>query len=92
MANLTGIIRQLPEEPDRAVNEVKRLATELAAFGAAYSRQAGTPNSQAAARSRMAAAQRARWAKGKAQKKWAYEDPPRLEMLEQLDTNSKTGG
>lgn len=56
-------MRQLKKEHDRAVNEVRRIAAALAAFGAAYGKPTGTRKLSAAARSRIAAAQRARWAK-----------------------------
>jgi hypothetical protein len=63
MSNLAGIIRQLKQEHHRAIHEVRRIAAALTAFGAAYGRPTGTRKVSAAARSRMAAAQRARWAK-----------------------------
>jgi hypothetical protein len=63
MTRLAGIVQQLKKEHDRAVNEVRRIAAALAAFGAAYGQQTGKRQTSTAARSRMAAAQRARWAK-----------------------------
>ena len=66
MANLAGVVQQLRKEHARAVNEVKKIAAALAAFGAAYGKGTATRRLSAAAREKIAAAQRARWAKVKA--------------------------
>ena len=66
---LTGIVRQLRTEKNRAETELKRLDAALEAlaslngsFRGARPRRGGEPMS-AAGRARIAAAQRARWAK-----------------------------
>jgi hypothetical protein len=76
MTNLTGVIRQLQKERQRVHGEMKRLNAALAALGS-FGNLGGkavkgirTPRKRspmsAAARKRIAAAQRARWAKWKA--------------------------
>ena len=75
MPNLTGVIRQLQKERDRAQGQMERLNAALAALGGLGNQgrkakgrrepQTRRPMS-AAARKRIAAAQRARWAKWKA--------------------------
>jgi hypothetical protein len=65
MANLAGIIQQLRKERDEAAITVERLDAALAALnGDSYGKRTGNRrHSSAAARARIAAAQRARWAK-----------------------------
>jgi len=64
MTNLGGVVRQLKKEHDRLTREIKGVAAALAAFGAAYGKRAGARGKMSAAgRARIAAAQRARWAK-----------------------------
>jgi len=65
MANLAGIVQQLRKERDQAARVVERLDAALAALnGASYGRKTGTRSTMSAAgRARIAAAQRARWAK-----------------------------
>ena len=67
MANLAGIVKQLRTERDRVQGELSRLNAALQAFVGVYS---GSTKSKlkrrkmsAAAREKIAAAQRARWAK-----------------------------
>ncbi len=72
MTNLTGVIRQLQKERQRVQGEMERLNAALAALGSLGSlgrkpkgiraRKKRSPMS-ATARKRIAAAQRARWAK-----------------------------
>jgi len=64
MANLTDIVRQLKEEQVRLTRQVRAIGAALTAFGDTYTNngQSKKPMS-AAARARIAAAQRARWAK-----------------------------
>ena len=58
------IVRQLRSERQRAANEVERLDAAIAALGGStYGRRNGGSRMSAAARARIAAAQRARWAK-----------------------------
>jgi hypothetical protein len=65
MANFGGVVQLLRKERDQAVRTVERLDAALAALnGASYGRKTGTRRRlSAAARERIAAAQRARWAK-----------------------------
>jgi hypothetical protein len=63
MANLAGVIQQLKREQDRLTREIKGIAAALEAFGAAYGRPTSARKISAAGRERIAAAQRARWAK-----------------------------
>jgi len=65
MANLAGIVQQLQKERDQAARTVEQLDAALAALdGGSYGRRTGTRRKiSAAGRARIAAAQRARWAK-----------------------------
>jgi hypothetical protein len=66
MANLSGVVRQLRNERERAQKHVERIDAALAALGGLNSRRsskAAGRRMSAAARRRIAAAQRARWAK-----------------------------
>jgi hypothetical protein len=67
MANLAGVVQQLREERDRAAKTVEQLDAALAALTgvSGKGRRTGSRLS-AAARARIAAAQRARWAKVRA--------------------------
>jgi len=72
MANLSGVVQQLKKELKRARTEVKRIGAALAALGSMglrspFRKQRRTMS--AAARRKIAAAQRARWAKVRAAKK-----------------------
>ena len=67
MTNLSGVVRILKKEHDRLTKEVSAIAAALSAFGATYAKQNGTRGSiSTAGRARIAAAQKARWAKVKA--------------------------
>jgi hypothetical protein len=68
MANLAGVIQQLRKERDQAARTLERLNAALAALnGSAYGKKTGhRRHLSAAARARIAAAQRARWAKVRA--------------------------
>lgn len=62
--NLTNVVKQLQQERARAAKEVERFDAALAALnGSANQRGAGSRRLSAAARARIAQAQRARWAK-----------------------------
>jgi hypothetical protein len=63
MDNLAGIVRLLKKEQDRLTKELRGIGAALAAFGSAYGKGTGTRKLSASARARIAAAQRARWAK-----------------------------
>ena len=64
MANLAGVVQQLRKERDQAARTVEQLDAALAALSGNSRHKASTRNPlSAAARARIAAAQRARWAK-----------------------------
>jgi hypothetical protein len=65
MTNLAGIVQQLRKKRDQAARVVERLDAALAALnGGSYGKRTGQRRDlSAAARKRIAAAQRARWAK-----------------------------
>ena len=75
MANISGVVTQLRQERDRLSRELDRLDNAIAALGhiggrsngrtSAATRRGRRPRRKlsAAARARIAAAQRARWAK-----------------------------
>jgi hypothetical protein len=71
MTNLSGIVTQLKKERDRVEQQLTGLNAALAAFAGVYASSA-VPNTErkisAKGRARIAAAQRARWAKVKGQK------------------------
>ena len=66
MANLSGVVQLLKKEHGRLTKELQGITAALAAFGATYGRSTGPGRMSAAARARIAAAQRARWAKVRA--------------------------
>jgi hypothetical protein len=63
MDNLARIVRLLKKEQDRLTKELREIGAALAAFGETYGKGTGSRRLSAAARARIAAAQRARWAK-----------------------------
>lgn len=71
MANLSGIVKQLKKERDLVQKQLSGIKAAIAAFTGVY---AGTKPTRkkstisAAGRKRIAAAQRARWAKVRAKK------------------------
>jgi hypothetical protein len=66
MTNLSGVVAILKKEHHRLSKELSAIAAALSAFGATYGNQNGTRgNLSAAGRARIAAAQKARWAKVK---------------------------
>jgi len=72
LANLSGIVKQLKKERDRVQHQLSGLNAALAAFARVYRGNAGTkPRRKLSAqgRARIAAAQRARWAKVNGQRK-----------------------
>lgn len=71
MANLQGVIQQLKQERDRLARQIEGISAAIAAFGSAFGKGTRRGKISAAGRARIAAAQRARWAKvrGKAPKK-----------------------
>ena len=66
MANLAGVVQLLKKEHGRLTKELQGISAALAAFGKTYGGGTGTRRLSAAARARIAAAQRARWAKVRA--------------------------
>jgi len=68
MTNMGGVVRLLKKEHDRLSKEIEAVGAALIAFGVAYAKgttRRGTMS--AAGRARIAAAQRARWARVKAE-------------------------
>jgi hypothetical protein len=67
MAKLNDIVQQLKKEQERLSRELHAVGAALTAFGATYVNQRPTRSRLSpAARARIAAAQRARWAKVRA--------------------------
>lgn len=64
--NIEGVVHLLRKERDRLATELRATGAALAAFGKAYGKGTGTRKLSAAARARIAAAQRVRWAKFRA--------------------------
>ena len=65
MTNIDGVVRMLKKEQDRLTKELRGIGAALAAFGTAFGQRTRTRRMSAAGRARIAAAQRARWAKVK---------------------------
>ncbi|HEV3512161.1 MAG TPA: hypothetical protein VGS05_10700 [Candidatus Sulfotelmatobacter sp.] len=64
MANMAGVVQQLRKERDQAARTVQQLDAALAALNGEYGTKTGTRRKiSAEGRARIAAAQRARWAK-----------------------------
>src|ERR1700682_5467516 len=69
MANLAGVVQLLKKEHGRLTKDLQGVSAALAPFGKTYGRQTGTRGRlSAAARARIGAAQRARWARVRASK------------------------
>jgi hypothetical protein len=68
MDHMTGVVRLLKQEQDRLTKELRGIGAALAAFGKTYGKQTGTRRLSTAARARIGAAQRMRWAKVRASK------------------------
>jgi hypothetical protein len=72
LANLSGIVKQLKKERDRVQHQLSGLNAALAAFAGVYRGRTSTkPHRKLSAkgRARIAAAQKARWARVKGQQK-----------------------
>ena len=65
MAQMTAVVQQLNKERERAARVVAQLDAPLAALNGGGGSRGGTRTLSAAARERIAAAQRARWARAK---------------------------
>jgi hypothetical protein len=63
---LGSVGKLLQKEHDRLTKQVKGIAAALEAFGATYGKQNGSRKISPAGRAKIAAAQRARWAKARA--------------------------
>jgi hypothetical protein len=72
MANLSSILKQLKKERDRVAQQLSGMDAALRAFAGVYSGATnGKRQISAAGRKRIAAAQRARWAKVRGEAKVA---------------------
>ena len=67
MANLAGIVKQLKKERDRVEQQLSRLNAALTAFAGVH-RGRKRRKMSAKSRAKIAAAQRARWAKARKSK------------------------
>lgn len=67
MSNLGSVVSLLKKEQDRLTKQLHGITAALAAFGQTYAKGKGTGTRRlsAAARARIAAAQRKRWAKAR---------------------------
>ena len=65
MTDISSVVKLLRKEHDHLTKQIKGIAAALEAFGAAYGKQNGTRKISGAARARIAAAQKARWAKAR---------------------------
>jgi hypothetical protein len=63
MSNLDGVVRMLTAEQMRLRQEMQKVGAALAAFGKTYGKGTGKFRLSPEVRERVAAAQRARWAK-----------------------------
>jgi hypothetical protein len=73
MGSMTGIVKQLKQERDRVEKQLSGLNAALAAFVGTYYARSSKPTRKkrtmsTAARKKIAAAQRVRWAKVRAKK------------------------
>src|SRR5579859_4175455 len=67
MTNFGGVVRMLKKEHDRLTTQINAIGAALSAFGAAYGKRTARRGTMSAdGRARIAAAQRARWAKVRA--------------------------
>lgn len=63
--NTSGIVQALKKEQHRVAKELRGITAALAAFGTTYSQGRRSKNISGSGRARIAAAQRARWAKAR---------------------------
>jgi hypothetical protein len=74
MTNLGGVVKQLKKEHARLTRQIEGISAALSAFGAAYGKATAGVKKwtlTAAARKRIAQAQKKRWAAWKAKQKKA---------------------
>jgi hypothetical protein len=90
MANLAGVVRQLRRERDQAARTVEQLDAALAALnGGSHGKRTGTRSRlSAAARARIATAQRARWAKLRGKSGQAAAQRPKVISMPKKKTMS----
>jgi hypothetical protein len=69
MGNVSSIVKQLKKERDRVARQLSGMDAALRAFAGVYSGTDGKRQISAAGRKRIAAAQKARWAKVRGEKK-----------------------
>jgi hypothetical protein len=81
MTDLTGVVRLLKKEQDRLTKQLQGIGIALAAFGKTYVKQIAPRKLSAAGRARIAAAQRARWAKVKVSSKGKVVATPKKRTL-----------
>ena len=67
MSNLSGIVKQLKKERDRVERELSGLNAAIAAFVNVYAGSKAKRKVSAKSRAKMAAAQKARWARANGQ-------------------------
>ena len=65
MKNMGSVVKLLKSEHKRLTKQIHGISAALAAFGTVYSNGSRTRTISVAGRARIAAAQRARWAKAK---------------------------
>jgi len=65
MTKLAGVVQTLKKEHERLTRELKGISAALSAFGGSYG-HGGTRKLSATGRANIVAAQRARWAKARA--------------------------
>jgi hypothetical protein len=68
MAKFTAVLRQLQQERSRLLSQLQRLSNAISALNGPSGNQTRRRAISAAGRARIAAAQRARWAKAKGEK------------------------
>jgi hypothetical protein len=66
MTTVGSVIKLLQQEYDRLTKQINGIAAALEAFGASEGKRNGTRKISPAGRAKIAAAQRARWAKARA--------------------------
>lgn len=66
MTKIGSVVQLLKKEHERLTKQIQGVSAALAAFGATYTSGSVTRKMSTAGRARIAAAQRARWAKVKA--------------------------
>ena len=81
MMRLNSVVQTLKREHDRLTKEINAIAAALSAFGTAYGKGSAPRRSiSAAGKARIAAAQRARWAKARGGKATVVAMPKKRTM------------